>query len=122
MPPDRRGRLAETTADRTLFAALADATRLQVLRLLSARGQATASQLATDLPVSRQAIVKHLVVLDRAGLVDRHMHGCEARYAVQPAPLRAMARQLETIAAEWDRRLTRLKALAEEPSPQRRVR
>ena len=114
MPPDRRVRLARTAADPVLFAALADVTRLQVLGLLSARGQATASQLATELPVSRQAIVKHLVVLDRAGLVHRTMHGCEARYAVQPAPLRAMARQLEMIAAEWEQRLNRLKALAEE--------
>ena len=98
-----------------LFAALADPTRLQVLRALSARGLATASQLAAGMPVSRQAIVKHLVVLDRAGLVDRHTVGCEARYAVQPAPLSAAARQLEMIASEWDRRLTRLKALAESP-------
>jgi DNA-binding transcriptional ArsR family regulator len=110
---------ADSAKDLALFAALADGTRAQILKSLAMRGRASATQLAADLPVTRQAIVKHLAVLDRAGLVARQMHGCEARYAVQSAPLRAAARQLETIASEWDRRLARLKTMAEASRPEK---
>jgi DNA-binding transcriptional ArsR family regulator len=97
-----------------VFAALADPTRWRVLTLLAERGEATATTLAGDLPVSRVAVVKHLAVLDRAGLVGAQRKGREVRYTVRPERLTATARQLNAIAGEWDARLAAIKRLAEE--------
>jgi DNA-binding transcriptional ArsR family regulator len=96
-----------------VFAALADPTRWRVLSLLAERGEATATTLAGDLPVSRVAVVKHLAVLDRAGLVESQRKGREVRYTVRPERLSATARQLSAIAGEWDARLAAIKRLAE---------
>jgi DNA-binding transcriptional ArsR family regulator len=96
-----------------VLAALADPTRRQLLDLLATHGQATATTLAGDLPVSRQAIVKHLTVLDAAGLVDSVKVGREVRYAVRSEALDATARWMASLAAEWDRRLAKIKRLAE---------
>jgi DNA-binding transcriptional ArsR family regulator len=98
-----------------LFAALSDPTRRQVLDLLAARGEASASGLAAAMPVSRPAVVKHLTVLDRAGLVESRRQGREVLYSVRPEPLQSAARWMTGLAAEWDRRLAALKRLAEEP-------
>jgi DNA-binding transcriptional ArsR family regulator len=97
-----------------IFAALADPTRWRVLTLLAERGEATATTLAGDLPVSRVAVIKHLAVLDRAGLVRSRRAGREVRYTVRPDRLTATARQLDAIAGEWDARLAAIKRLAEE--------
>jgi DNA-binding transcriptional ArsR family regulator len=97
-----------------IFAALADPTRWRVLTLLAERGEATATTLAGDLPVSRVAVIKHLAVLDRAGLVEARRKGREVRYTVRPDKLTATARQLNAIAGEWDARLAAIKRLAEE--------
>ena len=105
--------MAAPAADE-LFAALADPTRWRVLNLLAERGEATATTLAGDLPVSRVAVVKHLAVLDRAGLVEGHRRGREVRYTVRPQRLDATARQLAALAAGWDERLAVIKRLAEE--------
>jgi len=107
---ERRG--AVEAADGVL-AALADSTRRQLLDLLAAQGQATATTLAARLPVSRQAVVKHLAVLDAAGLVSGSRVGREVRYAVRPAALDAAARWLAGLAADWDRRLATIKRAAE---------
>jgi DNA-binding transcriptional ArsR family regulator len=96
-----------------VFAALADPTRWRVLTLLAERGEATATTLAGDLPVSRVAVIKHLAVLDRAGLVESRRAGREVRYTVRPQRLAATARQLDAIAGEWDARLAAIKRLAE---------
>jgi DNA-binding transcriptional ArsR family regulator len=96
-----------------VFAALADPTRWRVLTLLAERGEATATTLAGDLPVSRVAVIKHLAVLDRAGLVQSRRQGREVRYTVRPERLNATARQLSAIAGEWDARLAAIKRLAE---------
>lgn len=96
-----------------LLAALADPTRWQVLRLLGDAGEGTATTLAAELPVSRVAVTKHLAVLDRAGLVGARKVGREVRYRVRPDPLREAGRRLDDLAAAWDARLARLKALAE---------
>ena len=96
-----------------IFAALADPTRWRVLSLLAERGEATATTLAGDLPVSRVAVVKHLAVLDRAGLVEARRRGREVRYTVRPEKLAATARQLSVIAGEWDARLAAIKRIAE---------
>jgi DNA-binding transcriptional ArsR family regulator len=97
-----------------IFAALADPTRWRVLTLLAERGEATATTLAGDLPVSRVAVIKHLAVLDRAGLVESHRQGREVRYSVKPDRLTAIARQLDALAGAWDARLAAIKRLAEE--------
>lgn len=96
-----------------VFAALADSTRRQLLDALADRGEATATTLATVLPVSRQAVVKHLGVLDRAGLVESRRSGREVRFAVRPERLDATARWMARVAADWDSRLAAIKRLAE---------
>lgn len=106
--------IAETAVD-GVFVALADPTRRRLLDLLAAQGPATATTLAADLPVSRQAVVKHLAVLDDAGLVVAGRVGREVRYTVRPDRLDATARWMAHLAAEWDRRLDRIKRLAESP-------
>jgi DNA-binding transcriptional ArsR family regulator len=97
-----------------VLAALADPTRRRLLDLLAAQGAGTATTLAERLPVSRQAVVKHLAVLDAAGLVSGNRVGREVRYTVQPAALDATARWMTALAADWDRRLANIKRIAEE--------
>jgi DNA-binding transcriptional ArsR family regulator len=101
----------EAVAD--VLSALADPTRRRILDSLAAHGEATATVLAGELPVSRQAIVRHLGVLDRAGLVTGHREGRETRYAVRPARLNVTARWMDRVAADWDARLSAVKRLAE---------
>ncbi|MFF2040977.1 ArsR/SmtB family transcription factor [Kitasatospora sp. NPDC058170] len=110
MTPEDRG--AGGAVDDVL-AALADPTRRRLLDLLAAQGEATATTLAGRLPVSRQAVVKHLAVLDAAGLVTGSRVGREVRYAVRPAALDATARWMAALAADWDRRLAGIKRAAE---------
>ncbi|MEV0495709.1 ArsR/SmtB family transcription factor [Streptomyces atratus] len=97
----------------SVLVALADPTRRQLLDLLAAQGEVTATRLAERLPVSRQAVVKHLVVLDAAGLVSGRRVGREVRYAVRSAALDATARWMAALAADWDRRLADIKRVAE---------
>jgi DNA-binding transcriptional ArsR family regulator len=97
-----------------VFAALADPTRWRVLTLIAERGEGTATSLAAELPVSRVAVVKHLAVLDRAGLVEARRQGREVRYTVRPDQLDATARWMASLASEWDARLAAIKRMAEE--------
>lgn len=100
-----------------VFAALADPTRWRVLTLLAARGNGTATTLAAELPVSRPAVIKHLTVLDRAGLVEGRRQGREVRFSVRPERLDETARMLAQIASEWDARLAAIKRIAEAAGP-----
>ena len=100
------------------FAALADPTRRRVVSLLSARDSLTASELARELPVTRQAVAKHLAVLHGAGLAEPTRSGRETRYRLTPQPLQEAAGWMEQVGSEWDRRLHRL-ARAAAPSPPR---
>jgi DNA-binding transcriptional ArsR family regulator len=100
-----------------VFVALADPTRRAVLDLLATHGEGTATSLAAELPVSRVAVIKHLAVLDRAGLVESRRAGREVRFAVRPERLQATASWLNRLAAEWDTRLARIKQMAEQPPP-----
>jgi DNA-binding transcriptional ArsR family regulator len=97
----------------SVIVALSDPTRRQLLDLLAAQGEATATTLAERLPVSRQAVVKHLAVLGDAGLVTSSRVGRKVRYAVRPAALDATARWMAALAADWDRRLANIKRVAE---------
>lgn len=99
-----------------VLAALADPTRRRVLDAVASRGEATATMIAAELPVSRQAVVKHLGVLDQAGLVTGRKAGRETLYTARPEPLDNAARWMDAVAAEWDARLARIKHLAELPA------
>ena len=96
-----------------LWAAVADPTRRRLLDVLLSKGEATATTLAGELPVTRQAVAKHLAVLDRAGLVEGRRRGRELRYAVQPERLDAASHWMAQVAAEWDERLMAIKRIAE---------
>jgi ArsR family transcriptional regulator, cadmium/lead-responsive transcriptional repressor len=92
-----------------VFAALADPTRRAVLRLLSERPGLTASALAEELPVSRQAIAKHLAQLRDAGLAEAEIAGRETRYRLTPEPMSGAMAWMADTGARWDQRLARLK-------------
>ena len=91
-----------------VFFALADPTRRELLRSISERPQLTASILAGELPITRQAVAKHLAALQRAGLVNGHREGRETRYVLTPAPLADAMDWMAQVGAQWDQRLTRL--------------
>jgi DNA-binding transcriptional ArsR family regulator len=97
-----------------VLTALADPTRRGVLTLLAERGEGTATTLAGELPVSRVAVVKHLTVLGRAGLVEARREGREVRYTVRTEPLGETARWMVGIASQWDARLATIKRMAED--------
>lgn len=95
-----------------VFAALGDRYRLGILRELGTR-PASATALAADAPVTRQAVVKHLRILERAGLVAARREGREVVYDVRRDGLEAPAQWLDDIATAWDRRLNAVKRAAE---------
>lgn len=97
-----------------VFTALADPTRRAVVTHLAAGAATTASQLAAILPVSRQAVAKHLDTLDRAGLVERRREGRESRYQLNAAPMHEAIAWLATVGAQWDERLAALRAMVEQ--------
>jgi DNA-binding transcriptional ArsR family regulator len=92
-----------------VFAALADPTRRRVLRLVAERGPTSATLLEPELPVTRQAIVKHLAVLNRAGLITSQRTGQEVRYALVPGSLDEVSDWIAEIGIRWDERLNRLR-------------
>lgn len=91
-----------------VFAALSDPTRRKLLDRLSTDGPLTATDLARDYPVSRQAVAKHLGTLEAAGLVRPQRRGREVLYGVTPARLAEASRWLADIGAKWDSRLSAL--------------
>lgn len=105
-----------------VFAALADPTRRQVLQLLSEIQPASASAISGHLPISRQAVVQHLSVLQHSELVVSRRAGREVLFSLRPEALTQTASWMNTLAATWSERLHRLKRLAEagEPGPQTR--
>ena len=100
-------------ADDDLWSAIADPSRRLVLDLLVSNGDVSASWLAGQVPFSRQAVSKHLVVLERAGLVSRRKQGREVLYQVDADRLDQATRAMAELAAQWDRRLEAIKRLAE---------
>jgi DNA-binding transcriptional ArsR family regulator len=93
-----------------VFDALADANRRYVLEALAEREDATATELAAELPVTRQAVAKHLAALNDAGLVDSRKEGRETRYELTPGPLGAAMDWMAGVGADWDARLAALRA------------
>lgn len=99
--------MAERPVD-AVFMALSDPTRRKVLRRL-AEGPANPTELAGELPVSRQAVSKHLEVLREAGLVASARDGREHRYRLTPAPMADAASWMADVGARWDARLDKLR-------------
>ncbi|MFJ3517463.1 ArsR/SmtB family transcription factor [Streptomyces sp. NPDC090131] len=102
-----------TAVDDGLWSAIGDPTRRRMIDLLLAEGQGTATTLSAHLPVTRQAVTKHLAVLDRVGLVRSAPSGREKRYRVDEAQLARAVAQLNSVGEMWDARLRRIKSLAE---------
>ena len=103
-----------------LLEAVSDGSRRRVLDLLLAHGEATPTTLAAELPFTRQAVTKHLSVLDRVGLVDSTRRGREVRYSIRPEHLDVAARAMARVAARWDARLGAIKRIAESQARARR--
>jgi DNA-binding transcriptional ArsR family regulator len=91
-----------------VFFALADPTRREVIRRLSQDGPVTVSDLARRLPVTRQAVAKHLAALDEAGLISAEQEGRRKRYHLTPGPLAEAMGWMAEVGAEWDARLDAL--------------
>jgi ArsR family transcriptional regulator, cadmium/lead-responsive transcriptional repressor len=101
------------TVDDDLWSAIGDPTRRRMLDLLLADGDGTATSLSAQLPMTRQAVAKHLGVLDRVGLVRASPAGRERRYRVDQTQLARAVAQLSSVGAAWDARLRRIKKIAE---------
>jgi DNA-binding transcriptional ArsR family regulator len=101
-----------TVVDDELWSAIGDPTRRRMLDLLLVGG-GTATTLSERLPVTRQAVAKHLGVLDRVGLVQVTPAGRERRYEVDEAQLARAVAQLTSVGDAWDARLQRIKRIAE---------
>jgi DNA-binding transcriptional ArsR family regulator len=92
-----------------IFSALSDPNRRYVVEALAERGEATATELASELPVTRQAVSKHLSALEDAGLVEGSRAGREVRYRLTPASLGAAVSWIERVGEQWDERLAALR-------------
>jgi DNA-binding transcriptional ArsR family regulator len=97
-----------------IFSALGDATRLSLVSRLSDGEARSIAALSADTRLTRQAVTKHLHVLQSAGLVSRRRVGRESRFALQPEPMDQAKAYLEAISAQWDAALQRLRAFVEE--------
>ena len=100
--------------DDELWSAIGDPIRRRLLDLLLAEGVGTPTSLSDRLPITRQAVTKHLGVLDRAGLVHATPMGRERRYEVDEVQLARAVRQLNEVGRTWDARLNRIKRIAEQ--------
>ncbi|TCN45115.1 helix-turn-helix protein [Rhodococcus sp. SMB37] len=111
MPHTESNQISDTAR---VFAALADDTRWRILQRLG-RSPASASGLASEFTVSRQAIAKHLAVLEASELVTSERVGRELRFAAAGSRLSAVGRALDAVGTGWDRRLDAIKEAAEHP-------
>lgn len=96
-------------ASGTIFNALADPTRRRLLSAIAVH-PATATELAGELPISRQAVVKHLNTLAQAGLLEREREGRDVRYRVTPEPLSEAVTWIAEVGGQWDGRLAALRS------------
>lgn len=114
--PDARAAVVALAAAAPVFAALSDPTRLRLLARLGDGGTQSIARLTERSEVTRQAVTKHLRVLQEAGLAHATRSGREQVWTLDAAPLDAARRSLELVSQRWDERLARLKALVEEGS------
>lgn len=113
-PPHRSAAAPARQAQAPIFAALGDKTRLALVRKLCVGPARSISELAADFALTRQAITKHLRVLERAGIVHSRRDGRESRFQFDPRPIEQVRDYLGLVSAHWDRALSRLKLLVEE--------
>ena len=106
--------MASEQRHQLIFAALADPMRRKLLLMLAERSPKTATQLAEVFPLTRQGILKHLMVLEAAGLVAVHQEGREKRYMLTLEPLIELEQWMNNLSALWEERLLRLKTLLEQ--------
>ena len=99
--------------DAPIFAALADPMRRKLLISLAEHSSKTATQMAEEYPITRQGILKHLNILEEAGLVAVSQKGREKRYVLTPAPLSELDQWIKALNSKWDERLMRLKTFIE---------
>jgi DNA-binding transcriptional ArsR family regulator len=105
--------LPEASASAPLFAALGDRTRLRLVARLSSGGPASLTKLSAGLPITRQAITKHLRAMERSGLVHSRRQGRQMIWRLERRRLREARHYLETISAQWDSALARLRDFVE---------
>jgi DNA-binding transcriptional ArsR family regulator len=96
-----------------VFGALSDPTRRALLETIASQPASTATELAAELPISRQAVLKHLTALADAGLVDRKRAGREVRYRVTPEPLTEAVSWMADVGGQWDERVATLRRTVE---------
>src|SRR5690349_24624166 len=102
-----------------VFGALAEPMRRQLLATI-AEHPATATELASELPISRQAVTKHLISLSEAGLLERERCGRDIRYRLTPAPFTEAMSWMAQVGGQWDQRLSRLSGTLDQPAAGRR--
>ena len=100
--------------DEEVWLAVADPSRRSLLDLLINKGEATASGLASEVPFSRQAVAKHLAVLEKAQLVSSRRQGREVLFSVRPTQIDNAAQMMLSVGRAWDARLQSIKRIAEE--------
>lgn len=105
--------MSAAAVDDGVWSAIGDPTRRRILDLLLADGGGTATTLSGRLPVTRQAVTKHLVVLDSSGLVRSAAAGREKRYVIDEAQFARAVAQLRAVSSQWDNRLQRIKTMSE---------
>jgi DNA-binding transcriptional ArsR family regulator len=108
---------AHTDRAGAVFDALSDPTRRALLAAIADSPAVTATELAGTLPISRQAVVKHLTALTEAGLLDRERSGREVRYRMTPAPLSDAVSWMADVGGQWDARLASLSRQMEHRGP-----
>jgi DNA-binding transcriptional ArsR family regulator len=112
--PSRAAAKQRPGAAAPVFAALGDKTRLSLVAKLSGGQPRSISELTHGTTLTRQAITKHLRVLEKAGLVRSAHSGRENRFQLDPEPLEAMKQYLDSVSRQWDQTLARLKAFVED--------
>ena len=121
----RRGRNAIATRRRAsapVFAALGDETRLLLVAKLGGGQEHSIAQLTEGFKLTRQAITKHLRVMECAGIVHHARRGRESLFALDPEPIQEAKGYLEFVSAQWDQALGRLKSFVEDSGGKRRPR
>ncbi|MEP7204470.1 MAG: helix-turn-helix domain-containing protein [Ilumatobacteraceae bacterium] len=112
-PQSKAARQADSGALDSMFGALADPTRRLLVERLLLKGPATATVLAETTPLTRQAVLKHLQVLEAAGLLAHERVGREVHYRVTPQPLASAVGWILDTADQWDSRIDRLRKLTQ---------
>jgi len=113
LSPQTPGPFAPTQRHAPIFAALGDETRLSLVVKLCDGQPHSISQLTHGTSLTRQAITKHLRVLETAGLVRSTRHGRESRFELHPEPIEELKQYLDKVSQHWDRALVRLKSFVE---------